>query len=265
VVTLFDWILFLREQLNASLPGPQSQNQNASYSSLSNNASHLGPNFDGHLSWPSTYPMDIQSGQAQVLKHKQHMLNLYSHPGTDAWARLRPSPNLPTYLSNTSESRLHSYTDPNQPHPVPRSLAATTLPYIPDEHRTSYTTNALRPTSSSNLNARGSHDGHQRTSVDYPLSRTPGFSFSIDESTVKHNDNYMHFDDDQTGYNRYSISHLSPVLNLLNAFLCRIHRVQRKGFPASIGSTMPPDPSAHDIYDTLAGHYPSLNYLPYNS
>ena len=216
VVTVFDWFLFLREQLNASLPGPQSQNQSATDSPLSNNASHLGSNLDGHLSWPSTYPMDVQSGQAQLLKHKQHMLHLYSHPGTEAWARLQPSPNLPTYLSKASESRLHSYTDHNQLHPVPRSLATTARPHISDEHRTSHTTNAFRQTSSSNLNARGSHDGHERTSEDYPLSRPPGYSFSIDESTVKHHDTYMHFDDDQRGYNRYSISHilLFPVLSI---------------------------------------------------
>lgn len=157
--------------------------------------------------------MDIQSGQAH-----QHMLHFYSHLGT----RVRPSPNLPTYLSNTSESRLHSYnsyTNHNQPHPVPRSLTAAALPYIPDEHRTSYTTNTLRRTSFPNLNTRGSHDGHQRTSVDYPLSRPPGFSFSVDESTVKYHDIYMHSDDDQRGYNRYPISHRFPVLNLIKCLL----------------------------------------------
>ena len=214
VFTLFDWFLFLREQLNASLPGPQSQNQSATYSPLSNNASHLGPNLDGHDKWPSTYPMDVQTGQAQLLKHKR----LSSHTGTEAWARLQPSPDLPTYLSNTSESRLHLYTDHNQPHPVPRSLAATALPY---EHRTSYTTNALRQTSSSNLNIMGSHDVHQRTSGNHPLSKPPGSSssFSIDESTVKHHDVYVHYDDD--GYNRYFISHflLTPVLNLIKRLL----------------------------------------------
>lgn len=224
VVKLFDWILFLREQLNASLPGTQSQNQSASYSLRSNNTSHLGPKSEGHPSWPSTYPIDIQSGQAQLLKHNQHMLHFYSHPGTEPWAHLRPSLNLPTYLSNTSESGLHSYnsyTSHNQPHPVPRSLTATALPpYIPDEHRTSYATDASRRTSFSDLNERGSHDGHQRTSVDpLSLSRPPGFSFSIDESTVKHDDTYMHFDDDQGGSNRYSVSHRSPVLNLIKCFL----------------------------------------------
>lgn len=219
VVTLFDWILFLSEQLNASLLGAQSQNQSASYSPRSINASHLGPISEGHPSWPSTYLMDLQSGQAQLLKHNQHMLNFYSHPGTEAWARLRPSPNLPTYLSHTSDSRLHSYnshTNYNQPH---RSVTATALPYILDEHRTSYTTKALIRTSFSNLNARGSHDSHQRTSVDYPLSRPPGFPFSIDESTMKYHDTYMHFDDDQRGYNRYFISHLSPVLNLIKCLV----------------------------------------------
>lgn len=217
VVTLFDWILFIREQLNASLSGAQSQNQSALYSPLSNNA--FGPVFEGHLSWPSTYPMEIQSGEAQLHKQNQHMPHFNS--GTEAWARLRPSPDLPTYLSNTSESHLYSYnsyTSHNQPHPVPRSLAATALPNIPDEHHTSYTTNTRR-TSFSNLNARGSHNGQQRTSVDYPLSRPPGFPFSIDESTVKHHDTYMHFDDDQRGYNRYFIPHLSPVLNLLKCLL----------------------------------------------
>ena len=267
VVTLFDWILFLREQLNASLLGAQSQNQSISYSPRSNDASHLGPISEGHPSWPSTYPMDIQSGQAQLFKHNQNMLPFYSHPGTEAWARLRPSPNLPTYLSNTSEFRLHSYnscTNHNQPHPVPRSLTATALPYIPDEHRTSYTTNALIRTSFSNLDARGSHDGHQRTSVDYPLSRPPGFSFSIDESTVKYDDTYVDFDDGQRGYNKYSISHLSPVLNLIKCNLCRIHRLQRKRLPAS---TVPPDPSVCDIYDPIARHqnYQSLKHLPYSS
>jgi hypothetical protein len=211
---VFDWILFLREQLNASLPGSQSQNQSTSHSPPSNTASHLGPNFDVHLSWPYAYPMDSQSGQAQLLKHNEHMHTFYSHPGTEAWARLRPSPDLPTYLSNISESRLHSYNsysnNNNQPHPVPRSLAATTLPYIPDENRTSYTTNALGRTSLSNLNARGSHDGHQRTSVDHPLSRLP-----IDESTVKYHNTYMHSDDGQRGYNRYFISRVSPGLNLI--------------------------------------------------
>lgn len=215
VVTLFDCILFLREQLNASLLGAQSQNQSASCSPRSNNA-HLGPISEGHPSWPSTYPMEIQSGQAQLLKHNQHMLQFYSHLGTEPWARIRPSPNLPTYLSNTSESRFrsyNSYTNHNQPHPVPisrpRSLTATALPpYIPDEH---HTTDALRQTSFSNLNARGSYDGHQLTSVDPPsISRPPGFSFSIDESTVKYHDTYMDFDDDQRGYNRYFLSHLSP-------------------------------------------------------
>ena len=202
---LFGWILFLREQLNASLLGAQSQNQSASYSPRSNNATHPGPISEGHPSWLSTYPMDIQSGQAQLLKHNQHF---YSHPGTDAWARLRP---LTTYLSNTSESRLHSfnsYTNHNQLYPVPRSLTATALPYIPDEHRTSYTTNALMRTSFSDLKARGSHDDRQHTSVDYPLSRPPRFSFSIEESTVTYHDTYMHFDDEQRGYNRYSMSHL---------------------------------------------------------
>ena len=203
------------------MPGPQSQNQSASYSPLTNNASHLGPSFDGHLSWPSTYPMDMQSGQAHLLKRNQHMLYSYSNPSSEAWARLRPSPNLPTYLSNTRESCLHShnsYTDHNQHHPLPRSLTATALPYIPDEHRTPYT-NALRRTSFLNLNTKGIHEGQQRTSMDYPLSRPPGCSSSIDESTVKYRDTYMHFDDDQRGYNRYSISHLSPALKLIKYFL----------------------------------------------
>lgn len=216
VITLFDWILYLREQLNASLLGAQSQNQSASYSPRSNNASHLGPISEAHPSWPSTYLMDIQSGQAQLLKHNQHMLNFYSHPGTEAWAHLRPSPNL---ISHTSESRLHSYNShPNHNQP-PRSLTATALPYIPDEHRTSYTTKTLIRTSFSNLNARGSHDDHQCTSVDYPLSRQPGFPLSIDESTMNYHDTYMHFDDDQRGYNRYFISHLSVVLNLIKCLL----------------------------------------------
>jgi hypothetical protein len=200
------------------LLGAQSQNQSTSYSLRSNNASHLGPIYEGHPSWPSTYPMDIQSGQAQLLKHNQHML------GTEAWARLRPSPNLPTYLSNTSESCLHSYSynSYTTPHPVPiswsRSLTATALPYIPDEHRTSHSTNTLRRTSFSNLNARESHDEHQRTSIDYPLSRPPGFSSSIDD-TLKYHDAYMHFDDDdQRGYSRYFI-YFSPVLNLIKCLL----------------------------------------------
>jgi hypothetical protein len=215
-------LILLREQLNASLLGAQSQNQSASYSPRSNNASHLGPVSEGHPSWPSTCPIDIPSGQAQLLKHNQHMLHFYSHPGAEAWARRRPSPDLHAYLSNTSESCLHSYnsyTNHNQPHPVPiswpRSLTATALP---DEHCTSHSTNALRRTSLSNSNARGSHDGYQRTSVDYPLSRPPSFSFS-DESAVKYHDAYMHFDDDQRGYNRYFISHLSPVLNLFKCLL----------------------------------------------
>ena len=170
--------------------------------------------------------MDIQSGQAQLPKHNQHMLHFYSHPGAEAWTRLRPSPNLPTYLSNTSESHLHSYnsyTNRNQSHPVPRSLTAAALPYIPDEHRTSYTANTLRRTSFPNLNTRRSHDGHQRTSVDYPPSKPPGFSFSIDESTVKYHDTYMHSDDDQRGYNRYSISQPSPVLDLIYKCLLVSH------------------------------------------
>lgn len=218
MVSLIDWIFFLREQLNSSLLGAQSQNQSASYFPRSNNAPHFGPISDGHPSWPPNYPIYMQSGQAQLLQHNQHML------GTEAWARLRPSPNLPTYSSNTSESCLHSYSynSCTTPHPAPiswpRSLTATALPYSPDEHRTSHSTNALSRTSFSNLNARWGHDGHQRTSVDYPLSRPPGFSFSIDESTLKYHDAYMHSDDNQGGYNRYFI-YLSPVLNLIECFL----------------------------------------------
>ena len=200
-VTLFDWLLFLREQIKASLHGAQSQNQSASNASRSDY--DLEPISEGPSSWPSTYPTDIQSGQAQLLK--QHMLNFYSHPGTKPWtSSLQRSSNLPTYLLNTSESRLHSYnsyTNHNQPHdPVPiswpRSITATALPYIPDDHRTSHTTNALRRTSFSNSNTRGGYDD------------------PIDESTLKYP--YLHFDNDQ---NRYSIPHLSPVFNSIKCLL----------------------------------------------
>lgn len=220
---MFDWILFLREQLNASLPGAQPQNQSASDSPRSNYA-HLGLISDPHP-WPSanrSCSMDIQSGQAPLLKQNQHLLGVYSLPGTDHWTRLRLPSNLPTYPPNTRESRLHPYnSDFNyNPHPVltnqPRSLTATAPPaYIPDEHPLSYTT-------------------------EYPLSSTTsaGSSFSRGRSTVKYHDtNTRHFDEassshhylNQTsytlqkppldmGYSRYSISHLS-LPNLKSIFV----------------------------------------------
>jgi len=226
----------------------------------------LGPNLKTKvLRTPSDLTMHRMLGQFLKAIHHGHPLircrwifNLDKHNclntinmlGTKSWARLRPSPNLPTYLSNTSESCLdsYSYNSYTTPHPAPiswpRSVTATALPYIPDEHRTSHSTNTLRRTSFSNLNARGSHDEHQRTSVDYPLSRPP-FSFSIDESTLKYHDAYMHFDDDQRGYNR----------------------LQRKRLPASgsIGSTMSSDPPV--IYDGHQNysHSQSPNHLPYSS
>jgi hypothetical protein len=200
VVALFDWNLFLREQLNVSLHGAQSQNQSASDFPRSNHVSRIGLISDGHP-WPFThtnYPMDIQSGQAPLLKHNQHLLDFYSLSGTEHWTRLL-SPILSTYSPNTRESRLHSYDSDanyNQLH-KPRSLSATILPpYIPDEHPLFHTTNILRRTSFSNLNAKGSHDGHQHTGEEYPLSSsTPAeSSFSIGRSAVKYDDSNMYFD-----------------------------------------------------------------------
>lgn len=131
--------------------------------------------------------MDIQSGQAPLLKRNQHKLDFYSLSGTEYWAPLQLSPILPTYPSNTRESGLHPYkSDANQPYPAPidkpRSLPATTLPpYISDENHLSYTTNALRRTSFSTLNVRGSH-GHQPTKMEYPLpSSTPTASLHFDD------------------------------------------------------------------------------------
>lgn len=200
VVAFFDWNLFLREQLNVSLHGAQSQDQSASDSPRSNHVSCLGLISDGHP-WPThfNYPMDIQSGQAPLLKHNQHLLDFYSLSGTEHWTPLRLSPILPTYSPNTRESCLHSYNSDanyNQLH-KPRSLTATVLPpCIPDEHPLFHTTNTLRRTSFSTLNAKGSHDGHQHTGEEYPLSSsTPAkSSFSIGRSTVKYDDTNMYFD-----------------------------------------------------------------------
>jgi len=169
------------EQLNASLPKAQPQNQSASDSPRSNYA-HLGLISDARP-WSSTnssYPMDIQSGQAPLLKQNQHLLGVYSLSGTDHWTRLRLPSILPTYPPNTRESRLHSYnSDSNyNPHPVlinqPRSLTATAPPpCIPDEHHLSYTTEcSLSSTTSA------------------------GSSFSRGRSTVKYHDtNTWHFDE----------------------------------------------------------------------
>lgn len=205
VVALFDWILFIREQLNASLSGAQSPNQSASDFSRSNYASHLGLNSSGH-SWPFThtsYPMDIRYRQAPLLRHDQHMLDFYSLSSNEHWVPLQLSSFLPTHPPNARESRLHSYNsdaDCDQLHPVPlnkpRSHSATVLPhYMPDEHPLSYTTNALRRTSFSNLNARGSHDDDQHTGVEYLLSSSTSAG-SIGRSTVEYPGINMHFDDE---------------------------------------------------------------------
>lgn len=227
---------FLREELNASLPGVQSQSPSIPDSPRSNNTSHLGPISDGHPC-PSAHascPMDIPPGQssiAQQLKYNQHLLRVSSFSGIEHWAHLQLSQNIPTYPPNTNEPRLHSHNPDakhNQPDLIamssrPRSLSA--LPsYIP-EHPLSYATNSLRRTSFSNLHARESHKSHNNqphTGVEYPLSLpTPTEScFSIGGSTV----NNIHFVDEvsshhhqmsarnqsetsfnKRGFNRYSI------------------------------------------------------------
>lgn len=237
VATLSNWILFLREQLNASLPGAQSQSQKAPDSPRSDNQSFLGPISDGHP-YPSThagFPMDIQTMQpssAPRLKHNQHVLDFRSHSGTERSAYLQLSQILPIHSSDTNESRLHphnSNTSHNQSHPVPigsnrpRSLSTTALPpYIPDGYPSYYTTNALRRTSFSNLHARGSHDrhdGHQDTGLECSssLSTPTGSSFSIGGSTTKYPDTNMDFDGEASSHHlhqRSSFAMQKPPLDI---------------------------------------------------
>ena len=264
---MFNRILFLREELSASLPGTQSQSQSSPDALQSSNASHLWPISGGHPcpSIHASYSMDNQSRQSSTaprLKYNQHVADFRSPSGTEHLARLQLSQILP-HPPNTSESLLHSHNSDanhNQP-PVPissrpRSRSATALlpPYIPKEHALSYTTKTLRRTSFSNLQARESHDGHdghQHTGVVYPssLSTQAGSSFSIGRSAVKYHDHdlNMHFDDEgyhpssHDHHNLHQMSSYAIQKPLLNIYDKRVYN--RYSIPLSLFGQFDQTPS----------------------